>query len=92
MKKITYRFSLGDSTDGQIGMCFDFTMRQEAKNPQEAVEAVKAALEEFGTDACLTGLSILPEPFSHICVYPNENRITVDDIVDIVETDEPAND
>lgn len=86
MKNITYRFSIGDSTNGQVGMCFDFTMRQTERNPQEAVDAVKAALAEFGTDTCMTGLSILPAPFSHICVYPNEDLITVDDIVDIHES------
>ena len=81
--RITYRFSLGDSTDGQVGFCFDFSMDQAARDDQAAVDAVKAAFSEYGTDTCMTGLSILPEPFAGICVYVNEDLITVEDIVHV---------
>lgn len=83
--RITYRFSLGNSTEGQVGFCFDFVMQQEKRDDHEAVDAVKAQFEEYGTDQCMTGLSILPEPFDGICVYVNTSKITVEDIVNVTE-------
>lgn len=81
MPKFCYRFSIGNSgTGGQVGMCFDFTLEQEKEDQDEAVAKCKEALSEYGAEDSMTGLSILPYPFAHICVYVNPANITKDDI------------
>lgn len=61
-------------------MCFDFTLEQEKQDDQEALEKCKEALSEYGAEESMTGLQILPEPFDHICVYVNPDKITLDNI------------
>lgn len=81
MPKFIYRFSLGDSNEGQVGFCFDLVLEQEKKDEDEAAVKCREALSEYGAEDSMTGLSILPEPFSGICVYVNPTKITADDIV-----------
>jgi len=85
MPKFCYRYSIGNSNEGQVGMCFDIVLEQEQLNEDEAVEQCKKELDEYGAESCMTGLDILPSPFAHICVYVNPEKITKDDIEDAHE-------
>ncbi len=81
MSKFRYRFSIGNSgTDGQVGMCFDLVLEQEKENTKQAVEECRRMLSEYGAEDCMTGLSILPQPFGHVCIYLNPANITEEDI------------
>jgi len=87
MSKFRYRFSIGNSTEGQVGMCFDVTLEQEKEDHDDAVTQTKALLAEYGAEASLTGLDILPQPFDGICVYVNPAAITKEDIVHVAQAE-----
>lgn len=81
MPKFNYRFSIGNSNEGQVGFCFDFAFESPQRDDKAAVEAAKAMLSDYGAEESLTGLDLLPSPFSGQCIYINVAKITEEDIV-----------
>lgn len=90
MPTFSYRFSIGNSNTGQVGLCFDFEMEQEKADEAAAVIAVKAALSEHGAEDRLTDLRIIGDPITHVCLYLNTALITKDDIDSVEELEDEA--
>ena len=83
MPEYIYRFSLGNSTTGQVGLCFDLHVTQERTNKAQAVRLAREALANQIDDPLPVPNAYLSERMRGAVVYVNADKLTERDIVDI---------
>ena len=84
MPEFIYRFSIGNATTGQVGLCFDLKLEQDEEDQEEAVQEAREALDH-ALDDPLPVLASRGGPAEDLVVFVNADKITVDDIVDVTE-------
>lgn len=88
MTKFNYRFSLGDTNSGQVGLCFELTLEQMQIDKQEAVATLHQVLEDCNGE--LLDIRLGLPGIHHACLYLNTKPITADDIVNVTKVETPA--
>jgi len=76
-----YRFDLGDSDGGPVGLCFDVVLEQERCNRKAALKKAIDVLSEFDQDPIVINMP----PFKHVCVYVNKHHLKLSHIVNIMK-------
>jgi len=81
----SYLFSVGNSTDGHIGLC----ARVNAASKQEALKKVKHNIEINSNSMCMLDVkSSYLKDADYVCVYVNPDAFTIEDIEDWEELQE----
>lgn len=76
-----YRFSLGNTTSGQVGFCFDVRLKQKKQDATSAVKVARKVLKTVDHP-----LHVLPTEDLRVedpIVWLNVKQITTKDIVDV---------